>query len=138
MVEDIKYDDIKIGDTASIKKVITVEDVEAFAKVSTDTNPVHMSEEFAQGTMFKHRIAHGMIGAGLISAVLGTKLPGANTIYMGQSLSFLAPVYLNDEITATVKCIEKNDEKHRIRFETVCTNQSGKVVITGEAKIMKR
>lgn len=138
MVADVKYEDIKIGDSASVVKKVTVEDVEAFAKVSTDTNPVHMSEEFAQTTMFKHRIAHGMLGAGLISAVLGTKLPGANTIYMRQTLQFLAPVYLDETITATVTCTEKNDEKHRMKFETICTNEAGKVVIKGEALVMKK
>ncbi len=138
MVADVKYEDIKIGDSASVVKKVTVEDVEAFAKVSTDTNPVHMSEGFAQTTMFKHRIAHGMLGAGLISAVLGTKLPGANTIYMGQTLQFLAPVYLDETITATVTCTEKNDEKHRMKFETICTNEAGKVVIKGEALVMKK
>lgn len=138
MVADVKFEDIHVGDSASVTKTITAEDVEAFAKVSTDVNPVHMSEEYAQGTMFKHRIAHGMISAGLISAVLGTKLPGANTIYMGQSLQFLAPVYLDETITATVTCIEKDDAKHRIKFETICVNQDGKVVVKGEALIMKR
>ena len=138
MVADVKYEDIKIGDSASVVKKVTVEDVEAFAKVSTDTNPVHMSEEFAQTTMFKHSIAHGMLGAGLISAVLGTKLPGANTIYMGQTLQFLAPVYLDETIAATVTCTEKNDEKHRMKFETICTNEAGKVVIKGEALVMKK
>ncbi len=138
MVADVKFEDIHVGDSASVTKTITAEDVEAFAKVSTDVNPVHMSEEYAQGTMFKHRIAHGMISAGLISAVLGTKLPGANTIYMGQSLQFLAPVYLDETITATATCIEKNDEKHRIKFETTCVNQDGKVVVKGEALVMKR
>lgn len=138
MVEDIKYDDIKIGDSCSISKCITAEDVETFAKVSTDVNPVHMSEEYAAKSIFKRRIAHGMLGASLISAVLGTKFPGANTIYMGQTLSFLAPVYLNDTITATVTCIDKNDEKHRMVFETICKNQDGKVVISGEAKVMKK
>ena len=138
MVADVKFEDIHVGDSASVTKTITAEDVEAFAKVSTDVNPVHMSEEYAQGTMFKHRIAHGMISAGLISAVLGTKLPGANTIYMGQSLQFLAPVYLDETITATVTCIEKDDAKHRIKLETTCVNQDGKVVVKGEALIMKR
>ena len=91
MAKDVKYEDIKIGDKASVSKTISEFDVYAFAGVTTDFNPVHINKEFAKDSMFKQRIAHGMLSAGLISAVLGTELPGVNTIYMNQSLSFLAP-----------------------------------------------
>ena len=138
MIADVKFEDIKIGDAASVTKIVTAADVESFAEVTTDRNPVHLDEEYAKGTMFKQRIAHGMLSAGLISAVLGTKLPGANTIYMGQSLQFLAPVYLGETVTATATCIAKDEAKHRLTFETICTNQDGKAVVKGEALVMKK
>ena len=124
MARDVKYEDIKIGDKASVSKTISEFDVYAFAGVTN--------------SMFKQRIAHGMISAGLISAVLGTELPGVNTIYMNQSLSFLAPVFYGDTLTATVECKEKDDAKHRIIFKTTVTNQDGKVVTDGEARVMKK
>ena len=131
------YDEIKIGDEAEISKVVTEDDIQKFSEVSLDTNPLHLDEEFAGKTIFKKRIAHGIIGASLISAVLGTKLPGVNTIYMSQTLNFLAPVYIGDEITARVKVVKKRDDKHMIFFETVVVNQDGKKVITGEALVKK-
>ncbi|WP_072470452.1 MaoC family dehydratase [Urinicoccus massiliensis] len=131
------YDEIKIGDEAEISKVVTEEDIQKFSEVSLDTNPLHLDEEFAGKTIFKKRIAHGIIGASLISAVLGTKLPGVNTIYMSQTLNFLAPVHIGDEITARVKVVKKRDDKHMIFFETVVVNQDGKKVITGEALVKK-
>lgn len=135
MARDIKYEDIHIGDSASLSKTISEYDVYAYAGVTGDFNPVHVNTEFAKDSMFKQRIAHGMISAGLISAVLGTELPGVNTIYMNQTLSFLAPVMYGDTLTATVECKEKNDEKHRIIFRTTVTNQNGKLVTDGEAKV---
>lgn len=130
------YDSLKIGSKDCVKKVVTGEDVELFAKISTDNNPVHLDEEFAKTTPFKRRIAHGMFSAGLISAVLGTKLPGYGTIYMSQSLSFKRPVYLGDELTAWVEVIEKNDEKKRMKLKTWVENQEGKPVVDGEALVM--
>lgn len=138
MAQNIKYDDIHIGDVASVSKTISEHDVYAFAGITGDFNPVHVNAEFAKGSMFKQRIAHGMISAGMISAVLGTQLPGVNTIYMNQEVSFLAPVFYNDTLTATVECVEKNDEKHRIIFRTYVTNQDGKVVTDGKARVMKK
>ena len=138
MAKDVKYEDIKIGDKASVSKTISEFDVYAFAGVTTDFNPVHINKEFAKDSMFKQGIAHGMLSAGLISAVLGTELPGVNTIYMNQSLSFLAPVFYGDTLTATVECKEKDDAKHRIIFKTTVTNQDGKVVTDGEARVMKK
>ncbi|GAB6036059.1 MaoC family dehydratase [Fundidesulfovibrio butyratiphilus] len=130
------YDTLKIGSKDCVKKVVTGEDVELFAKISTDNNPVHLDEEFAKTTPFKRRIAHGMFSAGLVSAVLGTKLPGNGTIYMSQSLNFKRPVYLGDELTAWVEVFEKNDEKKRLKLKTWVENQDGKAVVDGEALVM--
>ena len=138
MARDVAYDDIHIGDKASLSKTISEHDVYTFAGVTGDFNPVHVNEEFAKQTMFKGRIAHGMLSAGLISAVLGTELPGINTIYMNQELKFLAPVHYNDTLTAEVECREKNDEKHRLVFRTTVTNQDGTVVTDGQARVMKK
>ncbi|MBU5668313.1 MaoC family dehydratase [Peptoniphilus sp. MSJ-1] len=131
------YDEIKIGDEASISKVITDEDIVKFSEVSLDKNPLHLDDEFAEKTIFGKRIAHGFLGASLISAVLGTKLPGINTIYMSQSLKFLAPVFIGDELTATVKASKKRDDKNMITFETTVVNQDDKKVISGEAIVKK-
>ena len=109
-----------------------------FAGVSTDINPVHLDEETAKKGIFGKRVAHGILVSGLISAVLGNKLPGPGSIYMGQELKFLAPVYIGDTITAEVEIIDLVPEKHRIKLNTVCTNQDGKVVISGTALIMNR
>lgn len=132
------YDEIKIGDTAEMSKVVTDEDIRKFAEVSLDRNPIHLDEEFAKGSMFKQRIAHGMLSAGLISAVIGTKLPGIDTIYMGQDLKFTAPVFIGDEVTAVVEVIDKRDDKHIITLKTTVKNQDGKEVIKGQAVVLKK
>ncbi|MCH4173122.1 MULTISPECIES: MaoC family dehydratase [Veillonellaceae] len=138
MARNVRYEDIHVGDKASLSKTISEYDVYAFAGVTGDFNPVHVNAEFAKNSLFKQRIAHGMISAGLISAVLGTELPGIDTIYMNQELSFLAPVLYGDTLTATVECIEKDDKKHRIIFHTTVTNQNDKLVTDGKARVMKR
>lgn len=138
MARNVRYEDIHVGDKASLSKTISEYDVYAFAGVTGDFNPVHVNAEFAKNSLFKQRIAHGMISAGLISAVLGTELPGIDTIYMNQELSFLAPVLYGDTLTATVECIEKDDKKHRIIFRTTVTNQDDKLVTDGKARVMKR
>jgi 3-hydroxybutyryl-CoA dehydratase len=130
------FEELKEGQQASFGKTISESDVYLFAGVTGDTNPAHINEVYAQGTRFKRRIAHGMITAGLISAVLGVKLPGPGTIYLNQSLTFRAPVYFGDTITATAKVIELDREKNRVKLETVCVNQDGKTVTTGEALVM--
>ena len=137
MARNVRYEDIHVGDKASLSKTISEYDVYAFAGVTGDFNPVHVNAEFAKNSLFKQRIAHGMISAGLISAVLGTELPGIDTIYMNQELSFLAPVLYGDTLTATVECIEKDDKKHRIIFRTTVTNQNDKLVTDGKARVMK-
>ncbi|WP_288842942.1 MaoC family dehydratase [uncultured Megasphaera sp.] len=137
-MNDIAYRDIAVGMTASLKKTITQADVEKFAAVTGDYNPLHMDEEFAGKTIFRGRIAHGMITGGLISAVLGTELPGKNTLYLEQELKFLAPVRFGDTLVATVECIEKEDRRHKLVFKTVVTNQNGAVVTSGKALVRKR
>ncbi len=126
----------KVGDEAAITKRITSEDILMFAEVSTDNNPVHLDDAYAATTRFGKRIAHGIISAGLISAVIGTKLPGVGAIYLSQTLKFKAPVYIGDVITAraTVKAIR--EDKPIMTLHTVCTNQDGKEVTDGEAVVM--
>lgn len=134
----MNYSDLKVGMNETITKTITETDIILYAGISMDTNPAHTNEEYAKNTMFKHRIAHGMLSAGLISAVLGTKLPGEGSIYMAQDLKFLAPVYAGDTISATVEIIELIPEKNRVILNTKCTNQNGKEVIIGKATLMKK
>lgn len=128
--------DFIVGEKARLSKVVTEADVEAIAEVTGDYNPVHVNEVFAQKTRFKGRIAHGMLSAGLISAVLGTKLPGAGAIYLSQSLNFLAPVRIGDEITAEVEVTKWREDKNIIHLETRCFNQKGKDVLSGEAVLL--
>lgn len=128
-------EDLQPGMSASLAKTITDADIVLFSAVSTDTNAVHLNEEFAKTTMFGGRIAHGMLTAGLISAVLGNRLPGPGTIYMSQTLKFKAPVRPGDTVTATATIKEVIVEKKRCIVETVCT-VNGKVVLEGEATMM--
>ncbi len=128
-------EELKVGETAEFGKTISESDIYLYAGISGDFNPAHINEEYAKNTFFKTRIAHGMLAAGLISALLGTKLPGPGTIYLQQSLNFLAPVRVGDTITARVEIIEMIPEKNRVRFKTVCVNQDGTVVIDGEALV---
>lgn len=132
----LSLDEIKVGDQACIQKTITETDVILFAAVSTDQNPAHINEEYAKGTFFKKRIAHGAMTSSLVSAVLGMKLPGAGTIYMSQTSKFMAPVFIGDTITAIVEAKELNKEKNRVLFRTYCQNQDGKIVMDGEALVM--
>lgn len=132
----VSIDEIKVGDKAGIQKTVTEADVILFAGVSTDQNPAHINEEYAKGTFFKKRIAHGAMTSSFVSAVLGMKLPGAGTIYISQLSKFMAPVYIGDTITAIVEAKEINKEKNRVVFRTYCENQEGKVVMDGEAVVM--
>lgn len=127
------FDELNIGDSASFTKVVTKEMIDTFAEISGDTNPVHLDPEYAKGTVFKENIAHGILVSGLISKVLGCDMPGYGAIYVSQTLNFLRPVKVNDEITATVEVLEKDDAKGRIKFKTFCVNQGGKKVVDGEA-----
>ncbi len=127
---------LKVGDTASLSKIITDEDVRAFAALTGDNNPVHLDDTFASGTRFGRRIAHGMLGASLISAVLGTELPGEGSIYLSQTLQFLGPVYLDDTLTARVTVAKVREDKPIVTMETVCENQRGETLIRGEAVVL--
>ena len=128
--------EIVIGQKAAMSKTITESDVYSFAGLSGDFNPAHVNEVYAQGTMFKTRIAHGMLSAGLLSAVIGMQLPGPGTIYLGQTLQFRAPVKIGDTITACVSVKEIIREKSRAVLDTRCINQDGKEVIIGEAVVL--
>ena len=129
------FEELEPGMSAEFAKTVTEADVVGFAGISGDFNPVHVNEEFAQTTMFKGRIAHGMLSAGFISAVLANKLPGPGTIYLSQTLKFKAPVRPGDTVTATVTVREVNVPKNRVVLDTVCT-VAGKVVIEGECQMM--
>ena len=128
--------ELKIGDQASTAKTISESDVYLFAGITGDHNPAHVNEVDASQTRFGCRIAHGIRSAGLISAVLAMKLPGPGTVYLGQELKFVRPVYFGDTITATCTVSELLPEKNIARLETVCTNQDGAVVIKGTATVM--
>ena len=128
------FEDLQVGQTASLGKTISEADIPMYAAVSTDTNPIHLDAEAAKASIFGERIAHGMLSAGLISAVLGTRLPGPGSLYMRQSLRFAAPVKIGDTVTATVTVTALNAEKKRATLSTVCTVR-GEVVIDGEAYV---
>jgi len=128
------FEDLTIGQTARLGKTISEADILMFAAVSLDTNPVHLNEEAAKASIFGTRIAHGMLSAGLISAVLGTQLPGPGTLYMSQQLRFRAPVKIGDTVTATVEVTALNAEKKRATLKTTCM-VGDEVVIEGEAYV---
>jgi 3-hydroxybutyryl-CoA dehydratase len=131
----ICIEDIEMGMTRHLRKVVTDEDIEMFAQISTDRNPVHLDEEYARDTIFAGRIAHGMLTAGLISAVIGEQLPGHGTVYLGQTLKFLAPVRPGDMVYAEVKVIDIDISKRRVRLECHCA-VDGKKVLIGEANVL--
>ena len=135
-IKGLTIDQLEVGQKASFTKTVTEADVYNFAGVTGDFNPAHMNEEYAKNTAFKTRIAHGMLSAGFISAVLGTQLPGPGTIYLNQDLRFTKPVHFGDTITATITVDELVKEKNRAILKTVCTNQDGDVVVEGVAKVM--
>lgn len=135
-MKGITINEMKIGDSASFTKTVSETDVYLFAGITGDFNPAHVNQVEAEKGMFGKRIAHGMLSAGFISAVLGTMLPGPGTIYMGQELRFTKPVAIGDTITATVTVAEMIIEKNRVILDTVCTNQNGEIVIKGKATVM--
>jgi 3-hydroxybutyryl-CoA dehydratase len=126
----------KVGDSAETTRTIEQADVDAFAEVTGDRNPVHVDETFAQQTRFGRRIAHGMLTASLISSVLANQLPGEGSVYLGQTLRFVAPVFPGDEVTARVTVAEVRDNRPIIKLETICVNQRGETVIRGEATVL--
>jgi len=128
-------DELKLGDRAELAKTVSESDVYLYAGVTGDLNPAHVNEAYAKKTFFKTRIAHGMLMAGFISAVLGNQLPGYGTIYLRQEVNFLAPVHIGDTITAQVEVVEIMAEKKQARFKTICVNQEGIKVVDGEALV---
>ncbi|MBW2594521.1 MAG: MaoC family dehydratase [Deltaproteobacteria bacterium] len=124
---------LKVGDNAKFTKTVSETDIYLYAGISGDFNPAHINEEYAKNTFFKTRIAHGMLSAGFISTVIGMKLPGPGTVYLDQSLKFLAPVRIGNTITARAEIVEIMAEKNKVRLKTTCTNQDEIVVLEGEA-----
>ncbi len=135
-LENRTFDEIAVGESASMVRTLSQSDIELFAVMSGDVNPAHLDEEFAREEIFHKVIAHGMWGGALISSVLGTTLPGPGTIYLGQTLNFMRPVGIGDEITVTVTAQEKIEKKKIIIFECTCVNQDGNSVIEGSAKVL--
>jgi phosphotransacetylase/acyl dehydratase len=135
MVSNRTFDEIAIGESASLSRTITREDIELYAAVSGDANPTHLDEAMAQGTGREGVVAHSMLTAGLISNLLGNRLPGAGTVYVGQDLRFAAPVRAGDTITVTVTAREKDEGRKLVRFECACVNQRGETVLTGIATV---
>ena len=134
---ELAYADIKIGDEASFAKTITESDIVNYAGLTGDFNPIHIDAEYARQSMFKERIAHGMLVSGLISAVLGMRLPGPNSLYLGQDLKFKAPVKIGDTVTAVATVTDKRDDKRIITLKTTVSNQHGEVVVDGSAVVKK-
>ena len=132
----ITIGDIRVGDTAQIVRRVDDGDIASFVDAVGDYNPVHADRDYAATTMFKQPIAPGIWTAGLISGVIGTRLPGPGAIYLSQELKFLKPVFFGDVITARVEVLEVVRERNRIRLKTVCSNQRGEEVLTGEALVM--
>ena len=131
----ICIEDIEMGMTRYIRKIITDRDIEQFAEISTDHNPVHLDDDYARDTIFEGRIAHGMLTAGLVSAVIGEQLPGHGTIYMSQNLKFLAPVRPGDLVHAEVKVVDMVIDKRRVKLDCRC-EVKGKNVLVGEAIVL--
>jgi phosphotransacetylase/acyl dehydratase len=135
-IENKTFDEIEVGDTAELSRVLKPQDIELFAVMSGDVNPAHVDLDYAKNDIFHKVIAHGMWGGALISAVLGTQLPGPGTIYLNQSLSFRRPVGLGDKVLVRVTVQEKNTEKKQIFLKCECLNEEGESIIIGEAKVI--
>jgi acyl dehydratase len=135
-IENKTFDELKVGDSAQLSRTLKTEDIELFAVMSGDVNPAHVDEVFAKSDHFHKVIAHGMWGGALISAVLGTELPGPGTIYLDQSLHFRRPVGLGDTVTVRVTVREKHPHNKRVVLDCLCTNQAGETVIEGEAEVI--
>lgn len=133
-LSSIPIEDISVGMSMSYSRTITDSDIRSFAELSGDNNPVHLDEKYAESSRFKKRIAHGLMSAGFFSALFGTKIPGVGCVYVAQSLKFKRPVYIDDNVTATVTVTSLDLKNRRVFFDTVCTVKS-KIVISGEAEI---
>lgn len=133
--EGYKYEDLEIGMSAESKHTITAEDIDLFAQVSGDRNPLHMDEEFAKGTVFGQRIAHGALSASFISGVLGNDLPGPGSVFVALSMRFRRPVFIGSEVIARAEVTEKMDKGNRVTLKVSCL-VDGKRCITGEAQVV--
>ena len=129
----MRIDELYVGQSSSLSKRFTLEDVKAFAGISQDNNPVHLDQEYAEKSVFKNRIVHGFLTGSLFSAIIGTQLPGNGSIYLGQTLNFKKPVYHDQLVTATVTVIDIRKDKPIVKLSTVCKNEQDEVVIDGEA-----
>ncbi len=127
---------LAVGQSYEARFAITNKLVERFAEVTGDHNPIHLNEDYAAKSIFKQRVAHGMLPAGLLSGVIGCHFPGVGTIYLSQTLKFIKPVLIGDQITMRLTILEIINEKNRVRLETLLTNQKGEAVIAGEALVM--
>lgn len=127
---------LTVGQSYEARFAITAELIERFSEVTGDHNPIHLNEDYAGKSIFKQRVAQGMLQAGLLSGILGCHFPGIGTIYLSQTLKFIQPVFIKDQITLHLEVLEIINEKNRVRLGTLFTNQNGEVVITGEALVM--
>ena len=136
MIENLVYEELTVGQSGQLQRTLTEDDVRAFAAVSGDSNPAHLDPEYAADTMFHGVIAHGMWGASLISALMGTRFPGPGTIYLHQDLHFSRPVHIGDTLTVTAVVLSKEDAKHTVVMDCRVVNQDGAVVVHGNARVM--
>ena len=127
--------ELTVGQSYETSFVITAGLIEGFAEVTGDHNPIHLDEDYAGRSIFKQRVAQGMLQAGLLSGILGCHFPGVGTIYLSQTLKFIKPVFIKDQITLRLEVLEIINEKNQVRLETLFTNQNGEAVITGEALV---
>lgn len=128
--------ELAVGDKASMGRTVSEAEIALFAGATGDVNPIHLDQGYAETTFFKGRIAHGLLSAGFISAVIANRLPGVGTVYISQALRFLAPVRIGDTVRAEVEVLEVDVAKNRARLRTTCTIQDGTVVLDGEAVVM--
>lgn len=135
-IENITYDELAIGQSGQLMRTLTAQDILAFAAVSGDTNPAHLDPEYASHTLFHGVIAHGMWGASLISALLGTQFPGPGTIYLEQNLRFTKPVHIGDTLTVTATVLSKDDAHHHVELDCQVHNQNGETVVHGNARVI--
>lgn len=135
-MERVPFEELRPGRSAKLSRTVTESDVSLFAGITGDLNPVHVDAVAAEASSFGGRIAHGMLTAGLVSAVLGTRLPGPGCIYVGQTLRFTRPVRIGDTVTARVEVTEVIEERRRVLLDTTCRNQDGETVLEGEAEVL--
>ncbi len=131
MVNAVKFSELNVGDRGEVTKVILEEDVSKFIEICGDVNPIHVDDDFTKKTPLKTKIVHGILTSSLISAVVGTKVPGPGSVWLDQNLRFLLPVRINDRITAISEILAKIEEKQQVIVRTTCKNQRGEIVIEG-------